>query len=194
MRINAGILKGRKLIIESSKFEKNNKNFRPTEGVIREAVISILRMDLPGSSFLDLFAGSGAVGFEAYSNGATEVFFVEKEPKYFRAIKNMIDTWGVTARVLMGDYRTELKYLIRKHIRFNFVYIDPPYHMFSYDDIIKHLSCDQLLKEGVGATVFIERHYRSAPPTEEVVEENRLKLERSKKYGSVVLDILKYQK
>ena len=64
------------------------KGIRPTQQKVRKAVFDILSERVKGAAFLELFAGSGAVGIEAFSNGAEEVVFVENDRKILKALKN----------------------------------------------------------------------------------------------------------
>ena len=81
MRIVAGKNKGN--VLKSPK----DLSVRPTSEKVREALFDILRTDIKETCFLDLFAGTGAVGIEALSRGAKKVIFIEKEPKCIKIIK-----------------------------------------------------------------------------------------------------------
>ena len=72
MKVSSGILKGRKI-----KFAPSDKQLRPTSSKVKEAIFDILRQKIDGARFLDLYAGTGAVGLEALSRSASEVSFVE---------------------------------------------------------------------------------------------------------------------
>ena len=78
IRIQSGRLKGRSLPLPDP------GKARPSSGKLRSAVLNMLQNDLPGAVFWDLFAGSGAVGLEAFSRGAGEVLFLEKDPGLVR--------------------------------------------------------------------------------------------------------------
>ncbi|MBR4476531.1 MAG: RsmD family RNA methyltransferase [Kiritimatiellae bacterium] len=74
MRITSGELGGRTLAVPKT------GAIRPTQDRVREALFSMLQCEVPGSAFLDLFAGTGAVGLEAISRGASRATFVELSP------------------------------------------------------------------------------------------------------------------
>ena len=103
---------------------------RPTTDLLREALYNILGDFFPGGRVLDLFAGSGALGIEALSRGAEAVYFVEKDPKGLRLLKqNLQRLPEVTAeiRVLPGDVFRVLPRLGREEPPFDLILIDPPY-------------------------------------------------------------------
>ncbi len=83
MRIIAGEFKGRTLL--------SPREIRPTEDKVKKSLFDILRNVIPGSRFLDLYAGTGAVGIEALSRGAKEIFFVESDPANVKIIEQNID-------------------------------------------------------------------------------------------------------
>lgn len=84
IRIQSGRLKGRTLPLPDP------GRVRPTSGKVRSAVLNMLQNDLSGAVFWDLFAGSGAVGLEAFSRGADQVLFLEKEPDLVRTLSSWV--------------------------------------------------------------------------------------------------------
>ena len=123
---------------------------RPTQNIPRKAVFDILGHDLKGLSFLDLFAGSGAVGLEAASLGAQEVFWVEKDSKNAQLIQDNIDLLkvsdlGTKTDVLAADSFFMIKEFSRRDKKFNFVFLDPPYGLELGKKALKLLgACDIL--------------------------------------------------
>ncbi len=119
MRLAGGILRGRKLKVP---------NFvRPTQERVREAVFSMLREKLIGARTLDLFAGSGALGLEAYSRGAASVCWVEQNKQVFSVLKENISclcTENTTQTQLV--FSDVFRY-IRAHHKENFDIIYPCY-------------------------------------------------------------------
>jgi 16S rRNA (guanine966-N2)-methyltransferase len=99
LRIVAGSLRGRKLSYTV------DPDLRPTPDMVRQALFSILGNAVPDRLFLDLFAGTGAVGFEALSRGAVAIEFVERDPRVASAISRHLHQFGVAdrARVHRGD-------------------------------------------------------------------------------------------
>lgn len=109
---------------------------RPTTDLAKEALFSTLssHASFEGMSVLDLFAGTGAIGFEALSRGAKWVTFVEKNPRHIRYIKEVVDSLGVKeqCRVVLAD---ALSFLKREKTSdkeadsdtYDFIFADPPY-------------------------------------------------------------------
>jgi 16S rRNA (guanine(966)-N(2))-methyltransferase RsmD len=93
VRIVAGILRGRKIACAV------HPGLRPTPQMVREALFSILGNAVPGRPFYDVFAGTGVVGLEAVSRGASAARLIEKDPKSASKIQNYADQFAVADRV-----------------------------------------------------------------------------------------------
>lgn len=103
---------------------------RPTTDRIKETLFNMLSGRLPGSRFLDLFAGSGAIGIEALSRGAACAVFVEQDGRALRCIRRNLDFTHLTqrAKVLAGSVQTALAGLeVRNERPFDIIFLDPPY-------------------------------------------------------------------
>ncbi len=119
VRIIGGRWRGRKI-----SFPEIN-DLRPTLGRTRETLFNWLRPEIDGTRCLDLFAGSGALGIEALSQGAGEVLLVENEPTIFRALeKSVTDLGEPTCRAIKAN---GLAYLTALHGPFDIIFLDPPY-------------------------------------------------------------------
>jgi 16S rRNA (guanine(966)-N(2))-methyltransferase RsmD len=99
IRIVAGSLRGRKLVCTVS------PTLRPTPQMVREALFSILGNAVPGRPFVDVFAGTGVVGLEALSRGASAVTFVERDFRLIGELEQHLRTFGVAdqARIARSD-------------------------------------------------------------------------------------------
>jgi 16S rRNA (guanine966-N2)-methyltransferase len=102
-------------------------DLRPTPDRVRETLFNWLGRDLSGKACLDLFAGSGALGFEALSRGAASVIMVEKNPAALRALRDNAEKLGATGlTVVRGD---ALEFARGARSRFDVVFVDPPYRL-----------------------------------------------------------------
>lgn len=119
-RITGGELGSRK--VRSPK----SSAVRPTPGRVKESLFSILAQRLEGASVLDLFAGTGAIGFEAASRGATRVVAVEADREVARAIEESVDQLELGGIVSVVAAPAE-RALYRVEGPFDLVYLDPPY-------------------------------------------------------------------
>jgi len=120
MRILTGKYKGRAL--------KMPKGIRPTQDKVRKALFDIL-MDVEGLNFLELFAGSGAVGLEAVSRGAKGAVLVESSRDCQLAIKDNMEHLKVdNVIVYPQDVFRAVEHLNKSQKKFDIIFLDPPYH------------------------------------------------------------------
>ena len=120
MRIISGLYKGSVL--------QSPKSIRPTQDNVRKALFDILG-DMEGVSFLELFAGSGAVGLEALSQGAAEAVFVEKDKQAVRVLQeNLLSIKCQGARVINKDVFDVIPDFFRDTRAFDIIFLDPPYY------------------------------------------------------------------
>jgi 16S rRNA (guanine(966)-N(2))-methyltransferase RsmD len=104
------------------------KGIRPTQNLVRKAVFDILG-DIEGLSFLELYAGSGAVGLEALSRGVKDLTFVEYNRDCALAIQKNIETLKIkNCRLYQKDAQDAIKALKRNSKTFDIIFLDPPYH------------------------------------------------------------------
>jgi len=117
MRVVAGRFKGRTL------HAPRGRDTRPTSDRVREALFSVLG-DVEGAAVLDLYAGSGALGIEAVSRGATSATFVDSDEKAVAAIRRNLSDVGIDAKVHRRD---ALAFLGSAEGPYDLVFADPPY-------------------------------------------------------------------
>ncbi|MBM3243489.1 MAG: 16S rRNA (guanine(966)-N(2))-methyltransferase RsmD [Candidatus Omnitrophica bacterium] len=119
IRITTGIYKGRNIRMPSG--------IRPTQNIARKAIFDILG-DINGFTFLELYAGSGAVGIEAASRGAKEVVFVENNIAVLGILeKNLSYLTSTCSQLLSSDALIAIKRLAQENRKFNIIFFDPPY-------------------------------------------------------------------
>ena len=134
-----------------------NKNLKPTPEKLRERLFSCIRPELSGARCLDLFAGSGALGFEALSNGASKVVMVEQNPDIYRNLKEnckLLDTEST-----INIMRQSAEGFIRrtKENKFDFIFFDPPYVKDYVKQLIPKL-LSKLAKDSVKIYIETDAH------------------------------------
>lgn len=168
MRVIAGTYRSR--VLKSLK----GQALRPTSDRLRETLFNVLGQDVAGSRFLDLFAGTGAIGIEALSRSAKEVVFVENHAPAAGLIRRNLESLGIQkgARVLATDALRGLEKLAGHHIQkaggilFDFIFLDPPYSAAKdYSRVLEFLGSGDLL---ASAGIVIAEHRRSFELPEEV--------------------------
>ncbi len=178
MKIIGGIDKGKKII------SKPPKNLRPTMSKVRESLFNILGEDIKDSSFLELFAGTGAVGMEALSRGAGKVVFVDKNPLAVNSIASVKSSCPCDEiHVIKADACEAIKRLSKKKETFHFIFLDPPYHTKDLDEILPLLGDTNILAENGKAVV--EHFFKKTMPR----NSGCLSLKKSYKYGDTVLSL-----
>jgi len=121
VRVVAGRFGGRPLLAPAGRAT------RPTSDRVREALFSILGEIVVGAGLLDLFAGSGALGLEALSRGASEATFVDSSQAAVAAIRRNLEALGVEAEVRRQDALAYLRGASRDARQYDLVFLDPPY-------------------------------------------------------------------
>ncbi len=146
MRITGGEWCGRKIRVPAS------DAVRPTQDRVRESLFSIVMHSVPGARFLDLFAGSGAVGLEALSRGAAEAFFVEADRTCAHTLRLNLAAFGVDPRAATAQ-TDAIKWVkaCGKNRKFDIIFADPPYRLAREEGFqaLAALACEQeCLKKG----------------------------------------------
>ena len=142
MRVIAGKYKSRKLIAPTG------METRPTPDRLRETLFNVVSVAVQDSVWVDLFAGTGAVGIEALSRGAHMVYFVEAAKRAARTIRNNLATLTIEEgyEVIERDAATALRLLDSQAVSCNFCFLDPPYRkMGDYEQVLGFLSQSRLL-------------------------------------------------
>jgi 16S rRNA (guanine(966)-N(2))-methyltransferase RsmD len=160
MRIIAGIYRSRPLK------SLPGLDLRPTSDRLRETLFNVLASSsaLEGSVWLDLFAGTGAVGIEAISRDAQHVYFVESERKHARLIRENLQSLKINDGfdVYESDVASALRSLDASGIRCDFCFVDPPYQLHgAYTRTLEFLGESRI----VGAsTIVIAEHEKKFDP------------------------------
>lgn len=176
MRVISGKYKGKKLM----GFDIDGT--RPTMDRVKESVFGMIQNSIKNSIVLDLFAGSGSLGIEAISNGAKEAYFIDNNIELINIIKSNTKDINEKIHVIKSDYNNALELLKNSNIKFDIVFLDPPYKLNLINDCLNKLVEYDLLNND--ALIICE--YES-----ENVEFNKLNLIKDKKYGSKKIKIFK---
>ncbi len=181
MKILGGSLKGRNFYMPA--------DIRPTQDLTRAAVFDLLGHDLSDLRFLDLFAGSGAVGLEAISRGAKEVVLVEKDPKNTKIIQENFELLKIGYphifhKVINADVFVTIKDIARREDRFDIVFFDPPFDQKLAKKILKHLMAYAILH----AHSYVIAQYGRDDSLPDL--EGRFKILKKRSYGSSQLSVL----
>lgn len=181
IRIIAGSLRSRIITVP------DESHVRPTPNRIRETLFNWLRDDIAGARCLDVFAGSGALGFEALSRGAKSVTFIENDNRTLKNIKQNSETLNITAaEFIQAEALTWLKKTTQT--TFDIIFLDPPYADNLIAPCLELLIASQLLAPG--AKIYIEDNL----PLTDIVFPQSLTLLHHKKAGHVYYGLLEYQK
>jgi 16S rRNA (guanine(966)-N(2))-methyltransferase RsmD len=178
MRVIAGKYKSRRLAAPPG------MQTRPTSDRLRETLFNVVARAIEGSVWLDLFAGSGAVGIEALSRGARSVYFVESSGSTARTIRKNLHTLEIEdgAEVIERDVALALRMLDSQAVTCDFVFLDPPYRkMGDYEQVLGFLSQSRLLSP---ASQVIAEHDKHFDPGNEF---GSLRRHRTLRQGDAVL-------
>ncbi len=176
MRVIAGKARGTRLS------SVKGLSTRPTGDRVKEALFNILGQKVAGSSFLDLFAGSGAIGLEALSRGAEQVIWVDADRACCAQIrKNLARTKLAGGTVYASDVFAALGRLEKQGQKFDIIFLDPPYNRGLAEKTITRLAHTALLKAG-GIIIAEASKKEEGPPSV-----SKLCLEQVRTYGETAL-------
>ena len=158
------------------------KDIRPTSGLVLSALFSILGEKVEGCKFLDLFAGTGRVGFEALKRGAESCVFVE-------SVKSRADDIRRRAGeslVLSLEIRRAVSWLMKREMKFTVIFADPPYNSGWCETLPAIPNLDALFADG--AVMVIEHSVRE--PLTLTVNPHNLAITSEREYGETCLTFL----
>ena len=180
MRIISGTSKGKKLR------SLRGQAIRPTSDRVKESIFNILGQEVDGKYVLDLFAGTGNLGIEALSRGATRTVFVEKERSAVDLIKENLSHCGFEDRVhiMTGEVERAIRLLHRKGEVFDFIFMDPPYRRGLVQKTLGILQAEPLHHED---SILVIEHDRREPLSESMEEWVLL---RKRRFGDTVVSFI----
>lgn len=124
------------------------KLIRPTPSKVREAIFDIISFRVVDSDFLDLFAGTGAIGIEAISRGAKSVTFVERNKNVIELINTNLTNIGEkkVSTIIKNDYTYSIKFLNEQQKKYDIIFLDPPYNKDLLQKTLNEIDKSSLLK------------------------------------------------
>ena len=180
MKVISGKLKGRKIIgydIEGT---------RPTMDRVKESLFGSIQNYIEDSVVLDLFAGSGNLGIEAISNGSLKCYFVDNNKKCIQVIKDNVKQFDIEnqAIIIQNDYRNALLFFYNNDIKFDIIFVDPPYQYQLMNEILNLIKEYNILNDN--GIIVLEYSF-------DKLEENisGYRLFKFKKYGDKYISIYK---
>ncbi len=184
MRIIGGQYKGRKF---SGKIPSN---IRPTTDNVRESIFNILAnlIDFNDIILADIFAGTGMLGFEAISRGASSCYFFDNNFKSINLIQNIAKELKLnneTRKIVKGDAIKKIKTFKQDYhnLQFDLIFIDPPYKLTDFNELLIQINQLQLIKNN-GVIVVEHSILKKLLLTKE------LKIEKSKIFGETQIDFV----
>ena len=180
MRVIAGKFKAKRLNGPKS------ENTRPTLDRVKEAVFSMLDNYIEGAVVLDLFAGSGALGIEAISRGANFVYFNDNKKE---AVSTIISNLELTisknyGKISLCDYAKSIKKLSDNNIKFDIIFIDPPYNTDLIKKSMDNIAKEKILKENGIIVCESDKDFN--------ILNDEFKCVSEKKYGRVIIKLFKW--
>jgi 16S rRNA (guanine966-N2)-methyltransferase len=155
VRIIGGAWRGRRIEFPSL------PALRPTPDRVRETLFSWLQGYIEGSRCLDLFAGSGALGFEAASRGAASVVMIDPDSQVIQHLRRQTEIFSASQiEIVMTDARY---YLAMSSLPFDIVFLDPPFDSALLADACQLLEDYRALK--TGARIYLETAVAASPPS-----------------------------
>jgi 16S rRNA (guanine966-N2)-methyltransferase len=175
VRIIGGLYRGKKLHFPEV------DGLRPTPDRVRETLFNWLMNDITEARCLDAFAGSGALGLEAFSRGASKVIFIEQSPTAYTNLKKIITDFNTSKLKLIKT--DAILYLQQSHEQFDIIFLDPPFSAELQLLSLNYISHNNLLKSG--GLVYLES------PNSLDIDTHKWKQIKLKKAGQVHYGLFK---
>ena len=178
MRVISGSARGKKLLCATG------DDIRPTLDRVKESIFNMIAFNISDATVLDLFCGSGALGIEALSRGAKHAHFIDNNKASLNITKKNLDATRLNdnATVILSD---ALDFVKTTTLKFDIIFLDPPYASDIYGKILKEITKRNLLTPS--GLIVVEADKVLTPP----FDYSPFELFREKNYGRVKILIMK---
>ena len=183
MKVISGTLKGRNIK------GYNIDGTRPTMDRVKESLFGMIQDNIKESTVLDLFSGSGNLGIEAISNGANLCYFIDNNKEAIQTIKENTTNLNINSksRIILSDWKKSLNDFANQNIKFDLIFVDPPYDYDVYEKILNKVSTLNLLNDN--GLIILEHRNLKLPNTY-----LNLTLYKERNYGNKSVNIYRKEK
>ena len=174
MRIIAGKYRHRLI------YWPEDPSIRPTKDRVREAIFGALG-NIEGKVFLDLYAGSGSMGIEAISRGCKKVYFVDKGVPAIKCVNENVKLLNISEdyEIIKSEDNLALERFKSENVKFDIIFLDPPYQDGKYEEIIAYILDNDLLNS---YGIIIAESNRKL-----LIENEKIIKEKQYKYGEILV-------
>lgn len=182
MRVITGTAKGKKLI------PPKDERVRPTSDRVKQSLFNIIDPLIKNSVFIDCFSGSGAIGIEALSRGAKEVYFIDNNRDSIQLIQRNLELTQLQdkGKILQMDVETAITSIANNKVFADIIFMDPPYKLDIITQLVMKISRNRILSE---AGIIIAEHDKSYLPDKVILD---YAIYDARTYGTTVMTY--YQK
>ena len=179
MRVISGTCKGRQLKAVPG------SSTRPTTDKMKETIFNMIGPYFNGGLGLDLFSGSGGLGIEAISRGLDKVIFVDRDMNAIKTLRGNVSLcrFEDNSEIYRNDAARALKAIVKRDLKFNYIFLDPPYHQQKLVELLEVIAKNNLLTEN---GFIICEHGADVVLPEKI---SQLRQEKTGTYGVIGLTI-----
>jgi len=164
-------------------------NTRPTTDKVKEAVFSMIGPYMAGGTVLDLYAGTGGLAIEALSRGMDHAVLIDQDRRAIETIRENLARAGFQERaeIYRNDAQRALSAMARRGLRFDLIFLDPPYKLTNMDTLIEQMQEHQMISD---AAVVVVEHDAKHTYAEHI---GQLSMMRRSEYGEIAVTIYRKQ-
>ncbi|WP_193708358.1 16S rRNA (guanine(966)-N(2))-methyltransferase RsmD [Alkalibaculum sporogenes] len=181
MRVITGKAKGKKL------YSPKDDRVRPTSDKIKQSFFNIIDSLIKDSVFIDCFSGTGAIGIEALSRGAKEVYFIDNNKESVLLIKKNLNTTDLNSmgNIIEMNVEDAISNLSKENVIADIIFMDPPYALDIIPSIIKQISKNNILSQD---GIIVAEHDKKYIPEETILD---YQISNKRVYGNTTMTYYK---